>query len=348
MRSTFQRVCLLGGAAATIAGAALTAGAGAQTAMPAPGCAGMSTADAAGDAVRLESSGQKSPDNMDILGLFFTYQGGKTYANMQLADASDALPEGAEGARWYVTFKAKGATRWVRASHNVTDGVTFSYGHDEPGSRVKDGDIAGKFIAGKPGVLQLPIPAAAGGAAGTVLADPFAETDEAYLLPNQSVPPVPPTSWQRFPNDLAPDEEGKYGASYTVGSCETAPAGTGGGTGGGGTGGGSTQQLQETANLPVKAASKGGSARKVSKKKKLRLRVQSSESVSNLVARLFKGDPARPKVFATGKLASLNGKGTITLKTAKRIKKGTYSLRIDGTLADGRKGVANFKVKLAR
>src|SRR3712207_5767805 len=106
---------------------------------------------------------------MDILGLFFTHEGGKTYANMQLAEASGDIPPGAEGARWYITFKAKGATRWVRASQNVDNAgeVTFSYGHDEPGSRVEDGSIAGKFIGGSPGVLQLPIPAAAGGAPGT-------------------------------------------------------------------------------------------------------------------------------------------------------------------------------------
>jgi hypothetical protein len=359
MHTTFQRVCLLGGAAATFAGAAFAVGAGAQTAMPAPDCTGMSVTDDAGDAKRVDpASPQKSPDNFDILGLFFTSEGGKTYANLQLADGSDTIPDGAQGARWYVTFTAKGAQRFVRASHNVVDGeTTFSYGHYEDTTRTPDGDIAGKFIAGKPGILQLPIPAAAGGADGTALTKPFAETDEAVLAPNTA----PGVGYTLFANDLAPNEEGTFGKDYTVGGCSAGGGGTTGGTPDGGAGGGTPGSgtpgggapggggpVTETAALPVKASGKGGSAKKASKKKKLRLALESSQPVSELVARLFKGDPAKPKVSATGRLAALSGKGSITLKVAKRLKKGTYALRIDGKLADGRQGVANFKVKLGK
>ena len=353
MRFTFQRVCLLGGAAATMTGAAFAVGAGAQTAMPTPDCSGMAVTDAPGDAKRVNpGSPQKSPDNFDILGVFFTNEGGKTFANLQLAEGSDAIPDGAQGARWYVTFTYKGAQRFVRASHNAIDGEpTFSYGHYEDTTRVPDGDIAGKFIAGKPGVLQLPITAAAGGSTGTTLAKPFADTSEAVLAPNTS----PGVGYRLFPNDRAPDDEESFGKDYTVGSCTSGGDPGGGATPGGGTlpGAGTPPTtapgpVGEPAALPVKASRKGGSARKASKKKRLRLALRSSQPVRDLTARLFKGDPAKPRTFATGRLASLNGKGRITLKTRRRLEKGIYSLRIDGKLADGRPGVANFKVKLAR
>ena len=347
-----------------LAGVAATAGA--QSAKPAPGCAGMSIVDAKGDAKRTSplGGGAAAGANLDITGIFFTHEGGKTYAHMQLADANDTMPDDTQGLRWYINYTAKGAARWVRASINLGDAETaFQFGHWEDTTRITDGDIDGKFVTGADGVLRLQIPSGSGGAAGTQLTKIFADTAE--VLPNHEnpvTPGVPPTRNNRlYIADRAPDGETAFGTDQNVGACPTdAPApntggtdpGTGGPGGPGGPGPVSPQEppptVTEPAALPVKVASKGGSARKASKKKKLALAIQASEPVKDVVAKLFTGDPAKPKVIGQAKLAQLSGKGKLSFKIRKKLKKGTVSLRVDGVLADGRKGTANFMVKFGK
>ena len=352
--------------------AAVATSAGAQSAKPAPGCAGMTIVDAKGDAKRTSPSGggAAAGGNLDITGIFFTHEGGKTFANMQLADAGDAMPDDTLGLRWYINFTAKGSARWVRAARNVGDSgeAVFEYGHWEETSRITDGDTAGSFVTGADGVLRLQIPSGSGGTAGTQLTKIFADTAE--VLPNHEEPVsvgVPPGRNNRlYIADRAPEGEA-FGPDHAVGVCPTAGdpntgGGGGGSTGGGSTGGGSTggggtdaggtpppaNQVDEPAALPVKVSGKGGSARKVSKKKKLTLSITASQPVKNVVARLFTGDPAKPKVLGQAKLAQLSSKGKLKFKIKKKLKRGTVALRVDGTLADGRKGIANFNVRFGK
>src|SRR5688572_9131097 len=123
--------CALAILVLSVAGAAATAGA--QSAKPAPGCAGMSILDPKADATRSGPIGTGDPAaaNLDITGVFFTHEGGKTFAHMQLADAHDTMPQGAQGLRWYINYTAKGSARWVRASRTVPDDTLFEFGHWE-------------------------------------------------------------------------------------------------------------------------------------------------------------------------------------------------------------------------
>lgn len=364
MLSRSRRAAAGWAAVLAISAAGAVATAGAQTAKPAPGCAGMSLLDPKGDAKRTTptASGSAAAANLDITGIYFTHEGGKTFAHMQLADANDTMPRDDQGLRWYINYTAKGAARWVRASRNVPDDTLFEFGHYEDTVRVLDGETPGSFVTGPDGVLRLQVPSGAGGAAGGVISKVFADTAE--VLPNVVVGPPPARQNKLYVTDRAPDAENAFGKDFAVGSCPSTTPGpdTGGGAGGGSgvvpapggggdTGGGPTppqNQPVEPAALPVKVAGKGGSARKVSKKKKLALAIQASQPVKDVVAKLYTGDPAKPKVIAQAKLAQLSGKGKLTFKLAKKLKKGTVALRVDGTLADGRKGIANFKVKFGK
>ena len=70
--------------------------------------------------------------------------------------------------------------------------------------------------------------------------------------------------------------------------------------------------------------------------------ISSTSRVTKIKAVLKKGT----KKVGTGALAKLEGKGTLRLKAAKKLKKGAYVLKLSGTNADGRPGTLTVKVKL--
>jgi hypothetical protein len=313
----------------------------------------MSIVDPKGDAKRTSPTGNgaAAAGNLDVTGIYFTHEGGKTFAHMQLADSNDTMPTDSQGLRWYINYTAKGSVRWVRASRSAGADTLFEYGHWEGTTRVLDGETPGSFVTGPDGVLRIQVPSGGGGAAGTVLTKIFADTAE--VLPNVNTETTPPTRQNKlYIADRAPDGENAYGSDYQVGVCPGAPS-TGGGGGAVPAPAPTTTttpptQIVEPAALPVTVSGKGGSARKVSRKRKLALSIQASQPVKDVVAKLYTGDPAKPKVIAQATLAELSGKSKLSFKIKKKLKKGAVSLRVDGTLSDGRTGTANFKVKFGR
>jgi hypothetical protein len=71
------------------------------------------------------------------------------------------------------------------------------------------------------------------------------------------------------------------------------------------------------------------------------VKLKSTEAITKLGAQLLKGK----KVVGTGKLASLNGTGTLKLKLRSKLKKGSYVLNLVGNRASGERATAAFKLK---
>jgi hypothetical protein len=335
--------------AALAASATSASVAGAQSSgAPAPGCAGLAGEDEAGDASRLEGQAE-APDNFDITGVFFTHRDGKTYANMRTVAGGAELPVGASGARWYIYWTTSVGEKFVRAAINNFGAPIFQYG-----STVKDpntqqtqfspeGETGGRFVEGAPGYLEMEIPADYGGAPGTELSSPRAETFD--VVGNQL-----------FGIDTAP--EGGVGDSYVVGACENGPAP-------------SDQPMPVDAPAtdvpapapapapasdpsPVRAAESAVAAPaallvklakpgvKAPRGRSLSLAVTGTGQFTQLRARLLSGR----KTVGTGALAKLAGKGTLKLKLSKRLKPGAYVLALTGITADGRVATPNLKLRL--
>src|SRR3954469_21168805 len=317
--------------AAALAVAALPVVSASAADKPAPGCAGMAFSDAAGDAVSA-SSGGPAASNMDVLGGYFLDDGATVTANIQVADLEEKVPSGATGADWYLLFQQGNATNFVHASIDVTGGdPVFSYGHIDPtnGVLTDDGTSSGQFFNGQNGVIQIALP---GNLASGTLAGPYAQADEATGVPG--------VGGALSTDDQAPDSGG--GTDYTVGSCSgaaapaapIAPATAAQAPG-------SSQPAAPAASAPtMKVVAKNGSARKISKTRRLVVALQSTGPVSGITGTLV---DAKGKTVASGKLAQLNGKGSLTLRLRKALKKGRYTLRIKSS-----SGAVSAAMKLTR
>ena len=333
-----------------VALAALTAiagtNAGAQTGPTQPGCAGLSVEDPENDARRLEG-GSDAPDNFDITGVFFTYSGGKAFANMRTQAGGDQLPPGASGARWYIVFTAGGKEHFVRAAISNLGDAVFQYGDTAPTetgtSYTVTGETTGKFNEGTPGVLQIAIPPEVGGTSGTELSMPRGETFD--VVGNAL-----------FPIDAAPDDGG--GDAYVVNGCESGanaapqpqppgppappapPSGGGGGGGGAQPAAAPPESTAQPGTLAVKLAKTGVKAKGRS------VTFALTGTATGIRATLLAGAPRKPTVVGRGSLARIAKKGKLKLRLSRKLKKGSYLLALTGTNPDGRGATLNVKVRL--
>ena len=313
-RTVAALVALLGLGAVLLIAPPLPAGA--QTAaVPAPGCAGLAAKDSENDST--------SGENTEILGFFFTTVGSKTTANIQVKNLSTEIPADATGVNWYVVWETAEGMKFVEASVDFTGGPVFAYGTldgDQPGY-AQEGEAAGKFHEGTNGVIEITVPSAETGASrGKTLKAPYANATTALAVPGvgglvQTV-------------DAAPDEGG--GRDYVVQPCDPAPAAPVN------PGAGDPQP----ATLPVELLTTKAKA-KATRKKRLALKLRSSEPVSDLSARVLKGRKTR----GTGRLATLDGTAKLKLKLKRKLAKGTYTLEVIGT-AGGRQGSNAFTLKI--
>ena len=242
-----------------------------------------------------------------------------------------------------------GVTNFVRAHIDFTGMPVFEYGHTEElangSSRYAyDGTTKGTLFKGEHGVVQLVLPPAAGGKPGTAIKGMLAETQVGRTTAVPGAVTQSPTRGLSFQND----EVGL--GSYTVTACApgSAPAAPGAGAPSappatGGAGPPAPPSSQQTAGpLPVTLASRSVKAAK--KGKTVKLKLKSSEPVRDLGARISKGR----KAFGTGKLAALNGAGTLKVKLGAALKKGTYVLDLAGTDGQGRRRLATVKLKVVK
>jgi hypothetical protein len=290
---------------------------------PEVGCAGLAFSDPAGDAINdfvgLGLAPPAPPDR-DITGGFFRFDARGLTANMRIADlpassageaGADAGSTGLTGVNYYFFYRAGDRVRFVDAAF---DGGEFTYHYgtfdENSGLLTNDGDTRGKLFPGANGIIQIEVPAAAGGATGTVLASPYAEVDNriGVLI---------------APADQAPDS--LRGESYTVGECVE----------GSGLPPGIPPTMRPAPRLPVRAPLVVGSARRANSRKVLTFRVRATKTITNLRLALRRSD-GKGKAFAAGGLKRLRGTRTVRLRVRRQLMGGVYSLQSTGTVAGKR------------
>lgn len=314
--------------AALALGAAAVSPAAGQATKPAPGC-WPPYPDKKGDA---------EPANMDITGFWFDTIGTRVTANLRIADLTKDLPPESTGANWYVLWTADDTPYFVTAQIEIGQSEpTYGWGvvEETPNGTLRDGqgDTAGAFFEGEEGVIQIDIPADAGGVNGKPFTAVSADTQSSLGIPG-------------VVSSLA-EIDTAAGKPYTVGSCPegeapppppatTPPPATGGGT--------STGREVAKGKLDVGVSKRLPRARAV--KRSLAVRLTSKKGVTGLDAALFKGAVSRNKVVAKGRKAKLGRRGTVKLRVSKKLKKGAYTLYLVGNNADGTAADKTVKLRL--
>jgi hypothetical protein len=309
--------------------AVVGAPASAQTAKPEPCDGKLLVTDPAGDQTNAQQGVPTfaTPENTDVLGLFFRVDGDKVTANIVISDLNTTPMSPFSATRYRAYATVAGNVQYFQALVGP-GGATYSYGGQLPAvSYTEQGSTTGALFEGKPGIVQIVLPPDVGGKAGTSLVATSATTG----LLTAAVPAelmTTPFYWQA---DTAPDGSAD-GPSTKPEPCAavTTPPTVGGGP------------------LPTTTptiAVKGGapSAKKASKKKSVSFSVSTSEALTAVVAKLKKGST----ILASGKAAGLSGTGTLKLKLKqKKIKKGNYTLSLSGKRASGDAVSVTLKVKL--
>jgi hypothetical protein len=332
----------------------------AHAAGPEP-CAGdLVVKDAAGDqTIKVQGQGvQAAPANTDALGLFYRVDEGVTTVNIVIADLNKTLPQGFEAIRYRAYVTVDGAIRYLEALLTA-DGVAYSYGSQLPAlSYTKDGDTKGAIFEGKTGVVQIVIPADAGGKPGTKL---DAVSASIGLLTVGDAPPEAQTTPIYFGVDTAPD--GTSTVSTTPPQCPppaAAPADPGGQTPPAEQQPAPQQQPQQqppaqqqqqpaqppapfqASEFRLSLARASLSARKTKKLAKLSLR--STERLTSVTVKLQRGS----KVLSRLSFATLESRRTLKLKLKRRLKRGSHRLVVSGTRPDGTRFTERLGVRVTR
>ena len=322
-------------AAVTTGALALAPAAHAQAPVP---CTPV-TADPAGDqsyGLAGNQSGIPAAETVDVTGLYFhRAAGGKTTANAVISNLSKTVPPESQGLVYRFFFTAAGTEYWAEVDVETDGAITYSYGHFDT-TLVSDGESSGQFIEGPNGVVSIEIPATHGGKSGV-------KFSEAYLLTAYSMGAFISST------DFAPDGDGRVSWNGNeCGGAAPAPAPGGSPTPAPAPAPGSTpppapKPAASTGPLQVTAKPTAIKAKKLKRLRKLALTLSSKEQLTNVVVTLKKGS----KAISSGKLATLSGKGKLTLKLSKKgLKKGAYSLLVTAQRADGTTGTVTLKLKV--
>ena len=313
---------------------------------PAVACYGQYFTDKKGDQASEAPGAQgDARENLDFTGAFFKYDASKaeqaSTLNIQIANLSKTIPNGATATSWYVATGAADGDQWVRALTDFTGVVSYEYGHftivGPQTQSLRDGATQGNFFEGPDGVIQLVLPADGLGKPGTTVKPlSFTAYEARQVLPGAS--PTPAKGGLLYEVDTAAGKGTHVvGAPCPAGGAPAAPAPSTTTTT---TTPAPQPGASNTGPLPVTVSTKSVKAKSV--KKSLKLKLKSSEAITQLGVQLVKGK----KVFGTGKLASLNGAGTVTLKIKGKVKKGTYRLDLVGTDGKGARRLAAAALKV--
>jgi len=330
-------------ATAAIIGLTLVVAPGAAIAadpMPTPDCHGQQIRDKQGDSADTQTASSGVPSS-DLTGGWVTYDPatGKAQANIQV----DTLTLGEmdaqyDGISWEMSFKGK-KSFFVRAFTDITGATAYSWGEpravtdDQTAARL-GGTTTGKMFEGKGGVIQIDIPLKEMGiTAGESLKTLALEVRQWVTKP--SAVPVP----SQVPlYSYAPIYDNAAGGPVVLGPCDVgatpaAPVLD-------------TTPTAGPAKLALKITVPKVMAKKAKKGAKLAFRLKGT--ASGLVVALKAGaNPMKGAVVASGKLTSVKGSGTLTLKLKRALKKGVYTLYLTGRNADGKaaEGAVTVRVK---
>jgi uncharacterized protein YaiE (UPF0345 family) len=318
VRLRSSHLALLGSAALIGAVWAAPSASALDDTKPSPTCAGMNFTDPEGDAA-LDLTGAgvgtaPAPDNMDITGGFFKYDpdasgAASLTANIQVKNLTKDVPPGATGVRWYYFWEVGGQQYFVEGAIDATGEDSYEYGHTEQ-ILMSDGSTRGRMFEGPNGIIQIAVPQSGTGARdGARLSAPYASSRASFDLVAVAYIPTADDG----PNNQA-------GRTYTVAQCPTGPT---------------------TVALPVRLATSSVRAAQAKKGRSLSFRLQSTETVTDVSGALKKGKTT----YGTGKLSTVNGRGTLKVKLKRAMKKGSYKLDLNGTTSNGA-ATASFNVRV--
>lgn len=288
-----------------------------QPAKPEPGC----------NTVYSDKKGDVANPSVDITGFWFDHVGGKTFANLRIADLKKEVPGNSTGVAWYVLWTFEETQYFVTASiERPSTEPEFGWGLVDGNLRDQQGETPGVFVTGPDGVIRMEIPAEAGAVAGKQLKATLADTSRLVGIPG-------------VVSSIQAEDEAA-GKAYTVAPCAAAPAPTPvptpppAPTPPPGQPAGDGRTVAE-GKLDVAVAKRTPKAKRV--RRSLPVKLTSRNGVSNLDAALYQGKIGSGKIVGKGKLAKIakGKKGTLKLKLAKKLKKGGYTLYIVGKNADG-------------
>ncbi|HVL94420.1 MAG TPA: hypothetical protein VM266_01030 [Solirubrobacteraceae bacterium] len=337
MTSIPQRAALLT-AAALATGVALGGPAEAADPMPTFSGCGKFAKDSATDAS--DPIADPAPRQVEIENAWVdTTATGATF-NMTVADLTGTVPPPATSITYAGVYGGAGdATNFVRAHVDFSGTVVFEYGHQEPlGPSTRyayDGPSEGKLFPGEHGVVQVKIPAEAGGKPGITLRGITGTTQLGRTT-------VVPGAINQSPSRGLSFETDTVGVgNATIAACDgaggdTPPAATPPGE----TPPGGQPPSSSSEPLPVRLVTK--SLKRAKARKTVKVKVRTSEPLTDLAVRLAKGRTA----YGTGKLRKLTKTGTFKLKLRKAIKKGTYVLDVAGTDGQNQRRLASLKLKV--
>jgi hypothetical protein len=299
------------------------------------GC-GKAVKDSNSDAT--DTVADPAPKETEIEGAFVNADSAKPTLNLIIANLSGTVPPPATSVTYNAIYTwTAGVTSFVRAHIDFSGGVVYEYGHTEPLATstryAYDGPAEGALFKGEHGVVQVVIPPDAGGKAGTVLKAMEAQTQ----LGRTTV--VPGAASQSPSRGLSFQDDAAGIGTVTIGPCApgSTPATTTPATA---TAPATAPSTQTAGPLPVTLVSKKVKAAKP--KKTVAIKLKASEPLTAVGIRISKGK----KAFGTGKAAKLSGAGTIKVKVAKGLKKGSYILDVAGTDGKGQRRIASFKLKV--
>ena len=252
-------------------------------------------------------------------------------ANIQVSSLDETLEA---GAYWHILRLSwtSGSTRqYVRAAISSrtmpysSGEVFYSYGVEgDPSARRA---TTGRMLLGRDGIIEIVVSVSELGLAGKRLTDPQAVTEIVFGDPLHTYPPVVA--------DRAPGDAG--GKPFDVVPCaqQSTPAAPQPTTAAGQAAGGP--------RLNVEVIAGKLSAGKISRRRSFAIGLRAGEKTTGLRARLSRGR----KLVATGRLASISGKGTVRLRLeSKSVKAGSYTLQLTGRTAAGEAASGRAKVRI--
>lgn len=326
----FRRAAVLGIALSAVAPSSALA---VDDKKPTP--CGYQVKDADADTVGPAGTTGGSPANLEILEVFVKHDASKgdeaTTMNIVIKDLNQAVPAGATGLNWTVSYMVGDTQRFVRAVRDYTGSVIFEHGMvvdlEATTTSVPSGQTPGKLFEGPNGVIQIVVPKEFG-AAG-------AKIDGVSVVAGASRQAVPnaiqtPTRGLSSIYDRVPDEANTFSAPFMVSACDPAPAAPAAPVA-------APPAPTAAGPLPLTLTSKSV---KAPKGKSLKLKIKASEALTKLSFTLT----GKGKKVGAGSLAKLNGAGTVTLKLSTKLKKGSYELLASGTDSKGAKRTTKLKL----
>ena len=297
---------------------------------PTPGCQGVNITDKAGDSANSLQTSQTGSPSSDLIAGFITYDPAKhtAKANIQVDNLTlGEVDPPFVGVGWEMGFTTPVGPRYVRGYMDRSGMARYNWGEpravtDDQTTPRAGGPTTGALFPGKNGIISVDIPLADMGIkAGGEFKALSMEVRQWASTP-AAVPSTPTAIPLYSPAPIFDEASGK--GTFKLGPCPApvagpvtavlapvaaAPAAT------------DAAALRVTAKVPALNAKKVNRSRKVV--------VALTGEGTNLVAQLRKGGATGP-VVASGKLAKLAGKGKVTLKVTRKLKKGKHTFVLSG------------------